>query len=298
MPSRRHAEHAIFPRIAALAEVAWSPQSARDWAGFLPRLALQRARYLRQGVNAADSAFAVQFDIEGGPAAMLAAGQAPVRLSNQVGHGTIRYTLDGSDPTPASPSVGAALQVSLPSRLRATAFDAAGSPLAAVRERRFDAASLLSRSSNDLRACPNGEQGLRVPLRPEATAWAPVFNINIFDACWIYPQAPLDGVRAITVDAGRLARNYGLAHDAVKVVQHPASTPGGELEVRQDACTGPLLARVPLPSGTALETLALTAALPPLAGVHDLCLRFTASIQGPFYAIDAARLLTTAPSAP
>jgi hexosaminidase len=295
MPSRAHREHAIFPRIAALAEMAWSPQASRDWAGFLPRLALQRARYRRQGVNAADSAFAVQFDIDGGPAAMLAVGQAPVRLSNQVGFGEIRYTLDGTDPTPASPSPSALLLVKLPTRLRATPFDAAGQPLAAVRERQFDIATLLTRSSNELRACPKGDLGLRVPLRPEATAWAPVFNVNIFDACWIYPQAPLDGVRAITVEAARLARNYGLAHDAAKVVQHPASTPHGELEVRQDGCDGPLLASLPLPAGSALQTFPLTAALPPLAGVHDLCLRFTASISGPLYAIDTARLLTTAP---
>ncbi|MCE4553916.1 beta-N-acetylhexosaminidase [Roseateles cellulosilyticus] len=300
MPSRRQREHAIFPRIAALAEVAWSPASARDWSGFLPRLALQRARYLRQGVNAADSAFAVQFDVDGGEAAMLAAGQAPVRLSNQVGHGEIRYTLDGSEPTPMAPSLvarpGEPVVVALPARLRATAFDAAGQALAAVRERRFDVPALLARSSNELRACPNGEMGLRVPLRPDATDWAPVFNVNLMDACWIYPQARLDGVRAVSVDAGRLARNYGLAHDAVKVIQHPASTPEGELEVRQDDCAGPLLARLPLPPGTALETLTLTAALPPVAGTHDLCLRFTAPISGPLYAIDTARLLLTVPS--
>jgi len=302
MPSRRHKEHAIFPRIAALAELAWSPQSARDWAGFLPRLALQRARYLRQGVNAADSAFAVQFEIEGGANAMLVAGRASVRLSKQVAYGDIHYTLDGSEPTPASPSLKAgaasAIEVILPALLRATAFDAAGQPLAAVREQRFSTERLLSRSSSELQACPNGEMGLRVPLRPEATQWAPVFNVNIFDACWIYPQAALDGVRGIAVDAARLARNYGLAHDAVKLVQHAASTPAGELEVRQDSCQGPLLARLPLPAGTALQTLPMAAALTPPSGVHDLCLRFTASIHGPLYALDAVHLLMNSPSAP
>ncbi|HEV6967044.1 beta-N-acetylhexosaminidase [Roseateles sp.] len=300
MPSRRHREHAIFPRIAALSEVAWSPAAARDWAGFLPRLALQRARYLRQGVNAADSAFAVRFEIDGGPAAMLAAGRAPVRLSSQVGYGEIRYTLDGSDPTPAAPSLvarpGEPLEVKLPARLRATAFDAAGHPLAAVRERRFDVPTQLARNSSELRACPNGEMGLRVPLRPEATDWAPVFNVNLFDACWIYPKARLDGVQAIRVEAGRLARNYGLAHDAVKVVQYPASTRDGELEVRQDDCAGPLLVRLPLPPGSVPTALTLTSALPPVAGTHDLCLKFTAPIRGPLYAIDVARLLLTVPS--
>lgn len=300
MPSRRHAEHAIFPRIAALAEVAWSPKAARDWSRFLPRLAAQQQRYWRHGVGASDSAFAVQLDIDGGPAAALAEGKARVRLSNQLGYGDIRYTLDGSVPTinsmPFLAGASTGIDVPLPARVRANVFSADGTPLAAVRDRMLDRASLLARPSNGLRACPNGDLGLRVPLRPEATDWRPVFNVNIFDACWIYPQARLDGVVAIAVDAARLARNYGLAHDIVKVVQHPASTPQGELEVRQGDCAGPMLARIPLPEGTALQTLPLSARLPqPLAanaGVHDLCLRFTAPITGPLYAIDQVRLLT------
>ena len=302
MTSRQHREHAIFPRIAALAEVAWSPASVRDWPGFLPRLALQRERYLRQGVRAADSAFAVRFDLEGGAATMLAQGEGLIRLSTQVSHGQIHYTLDGSEPTPASPSLGAAdggtLLVKLPAVLRATAFDAQGRPLAAMRERRFDAESLQTRSSSELAACPKGEMGLRVPLRPEATDWRPVFNVNIFDACWIYPQARLDDVDLISVDAARLARNYGLAHDAVKVVQHAATTSHGELEVRLDGCDGPLLARMPLPPGAELQMLPLSASLAARGGVHDLCLKFTASIHGPLYGIDAVRLRTAVPGKP
>lgn len=301
MPARRRIEHAIFPRIAALAEVAWSPKQARDWTGFLPRLATQRARYLRQGVNAADSAFAVRFDIDGGRVAMLADGRAAVRLANQVGHGAIHYTLDGSDPTPASPRMDAgresALVLSLGARLRAVAFGEDGSPLAKVRERRFDAASLLRRSSAELQACPGGDLGLRLPLRPDAEAWSPVFNVNLLDACWVYPQAPLDGVRSISVDAARLVRHYGLAHDAVKVVQYPRTTPAGEFEVRQGDCNGPMLVRLPLPNGASLRTLRLSAPLPAgTAGTHDLCLRFTAPITGPLWAIDAVQLVSGLPA--
>jgi hexosaminidase len=111
------------------------------------------------------------------------------------------------------------------------------------------------------------------------------------DSCWIYPAARLDEVGTIVVDAARLARNYGLAHDAVKVVQHPATSPNGELEVHLGGCTGALLARVPLPGGSTTQTLALRAPLPPKTGVQDLCLRFTADIHGPLYAIDSVRLV-------
>jgi hexosaminidase len=86
---------------------------------------------------------------------------------------------------------------------------------------------------------------------------------------------------------------YGLAHDAAKVVQHPATSPDGELEVRQGACTGALLASLPLPRGSATQALTLRAPLPANTGVQDLCLRFTADIHGPLYAIDAVLLVPT-----
>jgi hexosaminidase len=38
-------EHAAFPRTAALAEVLWSPQQQRDWAGFRARMPAQLERY-------------------------------------------------------------------------------------------------------------------------------------------------------------------------------------------------------------------------------------------------------------
>jgi hexosaminidase len=296
LTSRPLVEHALFPRIAALAEVAWSPKDARRWDAFLPRLVLAQQRYLRQGIATADSAFAVQVDVVGGPSAALAAGVAPVRLSNQLGYGEIRYTLDGSTPTPASPALpaGGELTLTLPATLRANAFAQDGTPLAEPRTRRLDTAQLLTRGSNALQACPGGELGLRMPLRPEASDRTPVFNVNLMDSCWIYPSARLDGVVEIVVDAARLARNYGLAHDATKVIPHPAATPDGELEVHLGACDGALIARMPLPHGAATQTLALRAPLPAATGVQDLCLRFTADIHGPLYAIDQVRLVPAA----
>ena len=45
-------EFLAFPRIAEVAEVAWSPQSARTWANFRPRLAAQAPRWSALGINA------------------------------------------------------------------------------------------------------------------------------------------------------------------------------------------------------------------------------------------------------
>ncbi len=45
-------EFMAFPRLAAVAEVAWSPQSARQWNEFQVRLAAQAPRWSALGINA------------------------------------------------------------------------------------------------------------------------------------------------------------------------------------------------------------------------------------------------------
>ncbi|HEV8415151.1 MAG TPA: beta-N-acetylhexosaminidase [Bryobacteraceae bacterium] len=47
----RQAEYMLFPRLFALAEVVWSPQSSRNYRDFLSRVPPQLARLKRQGVN-------------------------------------------------------------------------------------------------------------------------------------------------------------------------------------------------------------------------------------------------------
>ena len=44
-------EYMVFPRLIALSEVGWTPQAARDYAGFLPRLAAQGPRLTLAGTN-------------------------------------------------------------------------------------------------------------------------------------------------------------------------------------------------------------------------------------------------------
>jgi hexosaminidase len=289
MPSAWHVQHAIFPRIDALAERAWSPPATRDWPDFLARLPAQLRRYRALGIAFADSAFAVAVTQQGDAAD----GDAHVSLGNQAQYGDIHYTVDGSAPTIASPAYAAPFQVTLPATIRALAFAADGTPLAAARTRKLDRAALSTRSSSELHACSGGDLGLRLPLLPDlGSKDTPVYNVDLFHSCWISPQARLDGIAAIRIDAARLARNYGLAHDQVKVVAYPAQTARGELEVRLDTCDGTVLARLPLPAGDAVgQRLTLQGRLPPHAGAHDLCLRFTAPIHGPLYAIGAVHLL-------
>nr|WP_234416266.1 family 20 glycosylhydrolase [Xanthomonas fragariae] len=300
IPSEWHVDHALFPRLSAVAEVTWSPAAARDWNNFLARMPAQLQRYKTLGIDYSDGAFAADITLENGPNPVLAGGPARVALSTQTAAGTLHYTVDGSAPKPTSPRYEAPFTIQLPTTVKATAFAADGTPLAATRSRTFDRAGLLRVDTQGLRDCvQTGALDLRLPLLPEMTgADTPVYNVDLFHACRIYPQARLDGIGAIRIEGARLPNNFGLAHEQSKVVQFPANTRGGELEVRL-GCEGALIASVQLPNSDTLgEQFTLETALPARTGIHDLCLRFTAPIRGPLYAIGAVQLIETTAQAP
>lgn len=292
MPTIAHVEHAMFPRLDALSEVDWSPAAARDWHGFLARLPAQFARYRAQQVGYADSAFAADITIDRTVA--LSSGAASLTLGNQAGDGELRYTLDGSAPTAGSPLYRKPLEVKLPLTVRAATFSSDGMLLASPRQRVLDRGGLLSVSGNAMPNCPGSDFRLRVQPMPDAESLAPVYSINVFNSCQLYPATPMDGVARIHVDAVRLPRNYQLAHDANLVVSHPRSTPFGELVVHQDRCDGAVLVSLPLPDpARSTRRFALDAAMPASHGSHALCLIYTAPIDGDLYALDRVRLLTT-----
>jgi len=290
MPTISHVQHAVFPRLDALSEVDWSAAKSRNWHDFLARLPAQFARYRAQDISYADSAFEPEIAVDRNAA--LASGAAQVSLSNQVGAGALHYTLDGSEPDLHSPLYHAPFAAKLPVTVRAATFAVDGSVLASPRQRVLDTASLLSRDGNEMPNCPGSDFRLRVQPMPDASTLAPVYSINVFDTCQLYPATRMDGVLAIHVDTVRLERNYALAHDAKLVVSRPNNTPFGELVVHQDRCDGPVLATLPLPNPDQTgRNFALDGSLPKQHGAHMLCLIFTAPIDGPLYALGRVALL-------
>ena len=295
-------QHAIFPRAAALAETTWST-APRDFPGFVARLRPQVLRWRQGGVEVADSAFAVTYRLQGTRGDALRSGKLNVALATQAPAGTIRYTLDGSAPTARSPAYAAPLALASGATIRAAAFGEDGVAIAGARAFATDRAALLHRSASDLVACPRGALGLRVPLTSEAQGNAPVFNINLFDTCSAYPAAPLDVAKGFTVQVARLARHYGLAHEASAVREHYSVTAHGELVVLagcqagrkgppdKDAPAPVVAASFPLPDpATAPTLLTFSGALPAMAGDRDLCFQFTSPVAEPYYAVADVQL--------
>jgi len=286
-------QHAAFPRVDALSEAVWTPPSRMSWAGFLGRLPAQMQRYSRQAIAAADSAFAVDFEVVGGRNAALEEGRGAVMLVNQTAFGTIHYTLDGSEPDLRATSYTAPLALELGAVIRAGAFGDDGLPLAAVRTYEFSANTLLTRTSSQLEPCGGDNLALRLPLTPNSPAAAPVYDVDLLHSCYVYPKALLSGVTTLRFAIVRLARNFALANRKNQVKSYPARTRFGELAVYQDRCeTGPEMARIVLTDPATSEARqSLETTIPSTPGEHDLCLIFTAPTNGPLYAIAEVKLV-------
>src|SRR6202012_1316678 len=142
-------ETMLFPRVAAIAETAWSPGAARGWDGFADRVPAMLGRYKALGVKADDAAVAVQAKLS--PAAD---SKGEVALLTQFGLGEIRYTTDGSAPKATSALYAAPLALPLPTRLKAAAFKD-GKAISPVTQQVIDALTIRHKTGQQLDLCTN-----------------------------------------------------------------------------------------------------------------------------------------------
>ncbi len=278
-------EHNTFPRAAALAEVTWSPRDARDWNGFLTRLAPQLHRYETLGLRYAASAFEPRFEVS------IHGGEARVRLSNQVNRGELRYTRDGSEPTVTSPLYRDQLELDMPAQLRAATF-IDGRRVGLPRARTLDREALRRRTDDELASCA---LSLVLRLEDDAPLDGPraIFNVDLMDPCWIYEDAELAGITGLAVTVGQLPFNFQIGRDVEKIPLRAPQTEAGELEVRLDSCDGERIAVLPLAPAVANPALTQLprATLPARSGRHDLCFLFTRRAIEPMWVIDSVQLV-------
>ncbi|MEN8126005.1 MAG: family 20 glycosylhydrolase [Bacteroidota bacterium] len=84
-----HSEYMIYPRIAALAEVVWSPKELRDWNDFSDRIKVMFNRYEFLGINYAKSSYLLTASSE----ADLKRMSVQLKLQNEFPNADIRYVL-------------------------------------------------------------------------------------------------------------------------------------------------------------------------------------------------------------
>jgi hexosaminidase len=263
------AQHALFPRMAALSELGWSRADTRDWNGFLERLTAELGRYRALGVAYADTAFAPAFDVT-----TVQEGKLRVALSNQVSYGEIRYTTDASVPTSTSARYVGPLEFAAEGgvTLRAATFAPSGFELAAPRARVLDASTLLTHDSSELPSCSN-QPGMRLGGRQPAQGPRPVYAADVGDMCWLWRRAPLRGIGHVTLTVERVAWRFG--DEAQGAVVRPKAGAAGEFEIHADSCAGPLLARLaltPVGQGDGQRELSARVSLSAPTDPRDLCI--------------------------
>jgi hexosaminidase len=291
LATAKQKERATFPRLSAVAEFNWSPKDKRDWTSFVARLDPQMLRYQREGITAADSAFAVNFRMQGSRGDALRSGKLTLAMDSETGAGTLRYTGNGKPVSARATAYARPLAIKVGSMVEAASFLSDGRTTATPR--RFDAsrAALLTAGASDLAACPKGALGLRVPLVSGQPGDAPAFNVNIFDTCTQWIGAPVGEAKGFTIDVARLPRHYGLAHEESALRAHYAVTAHGELVVRAGGCEGAVVATFPLPDPkTAPNRMRFSGAINGQTGDADLCFQFTSPLSDPFYAVEQVKL--------
>ena len=276
-------EWMALPRAAALAEVGWSAPDRR-WPDFLTRLVPMFARYRAFGLGYADSVFGINAEV-----ARTAAG-ITLTLSNpelkDSGLGAIRYTLDRSEPTASSTAYASPLTLPAGTEVRAATFIEA-EQVSRTWQKHLDASSGRLRDSHDLDLCSNRIGLLLEPAGAGGNAGAPL-AIDIMNPCWIDRGVDLTRGPRIIASVAPLPFNYELGADVATIPVGNTRRPEGELEIHADTCDSAAIATLSLAPAAASHALTTLPAqrLPPLAGRHDLCLRFARPRLDPMWALN------------
>lgn len=114
--SAAEVEHQVFPRLAAVAERAWSQPDRKDWPCFLQAMDRFNEHLTAKGVTVAQSMYNIQHVVTP------VRGKLEVKLTCERPDVEIRYTTDGSAPTAQSTLYRQPLQVGEAQTVRSATF--------------------------------------------------------------------------------------------------------------------------------------------------------------------------------
>ena len=109
-------DYLLFPRLAALAEVAWTPTGTKDWSGFLKRMDIYNAHLAEKGIVYARSMYNIQQTVTP------VNGHLEVNLECLRPDVEIRYTLNGSNPAMSSHCYDGPIRVTKTQMVKAATF--------------------------------------------------------------------------------------------------------------------------------------------------------------------------------
>lgn len=136
-------QYMALPRWAALSEIQWSMPAQKNYQEFLKRLPRLIELYNVEGYNYAKHVFDVTIEFSPNPAD----GTLDVKLSTFDG-APIHYTLDGTEPTAASPVCDSILKIKENGTLQAVAIRSVGNSRIASEKIVFSKSSMKSIVAN------------------------------------------------------------------------------------------------------------------------------------------------------
>lgn len=107
----------VFPRLAALAELVWTPKGQKDWTAFLDGLDNYLTHLDNKGVVYSKAMYNIQHTVHGD-----SLGQLRVKLECERPDVEIRYTLDGTEPLSTSALYEEELAVTGNTTIKAATF--------------------------------------------------------------------------------------------------------------------------------------------------------------------------------
>ncbi|MCU7552576.1 glycoside hydrolase family 20 protein [Chitinophagaceae bacterium LB-8] len=108
-----HVEYMILPRMLALAEVVWSPKSAKDWMGFNERLQSHFRAFDQKGLHYSKGDYKVTIK------PFSQNGKLMATMSTEALNSDIYYTTNGSEPTKQSTKYEGPVQINASMILKA-----------------------------------------------------------------------------------------------------------------------------------------------------------------------------------
>lgn len=109
-------EYQLFPRLAALAEVAWTQPQRKDWKNFLVAMDHYNAHLSERGITFARSMYNIQHTVTP------VNGRLQVTLDCERPDVEVRYTTDGSEPDAHSPLYKTPLTVTMAQTVKCATF--------------------------------------------------------------------------------------------------------------------------------------------------------------------------------
>ena len=148
LTSEEKTEYMVFPRVFALAEIAWSSKADRNYADFLSRLRLQKPMIQQLKINAAED-----FD-EITDTVSVEKNSVLVSLKSTKPNAEIRYTTNGKIPDKNSIAYKNPVSISKPETLKAALFTDGN-----LRGRVFEQSFNISKSTGQKVSLKNSPQG-------------------------------------------------------------------------------------------------------------------------------------------